>query len=364
MKPISSKIISINIKRSRNLVRKLVLNGKCVINDSLLLYMAKFCCNLTHLTLTKGFNYELLSRSISAFSSLLSLIFLYEIELSVVAQVMSNVPSSLQRFEAKKLLVNSIPFWGQIPTNIRIVKLIRADISLCNNRELSFYVSDMLKIIPSVTHIFLNNWIENLVLDDYDFLYLDELDVLDLSGSRLLRTPLMPKTLLELNLSYLVGTDLSFSILPNFDCLRYLNLSYSSRLYSDAVIALTSFSGHNLKELFLDSCPQLDANCIVNLVLSCKFIERLSLSGNSWVDDSLLTVVAHELKVLKYFNLSSCFGISGFGVVELVNTRSSSIMHIVLNGCHNVSLDSVIWMRQLGINIDYKFEISSRNKVY
>ncbi|KAG5517876.1 hypothetical protein PMAC_000330 [Pneumocystis sp. 'macacae'] len=363
MKPVSSKIISMNIKRSHNCVQRLILNEKCIINDSLILYMTKFCYNLTHLTLTKGFNYDLFSRSISAFSSLSSLIFLYRIELSVVARIMSNAPNTLKRFEAKKLLVNSIPFWGQVSTNIRIIKLTRVDISLCNNRENFFYVRDMLKIVPNVTHIFLNNWIENLVLDDYDFFYLNELNVLDLSGSRLLRMPLMPETLHKLNLSYLLGTDLSFSILPNFNSLRYLNLSHSSRLYPDVIIALTKFSGNNLKELFLDCCPRLDANCIINIVLSCKFIERLSLSGNSWINDSLLTVIAHELKTLKYFNLSNCFGISGFGVVKLVNILSSSIMHIILNGCYNVSLDSVMWMKQLGINVDYKFEICSVNNV-
>ncbi|KAG4305323.1 hypothetical protein PORY_001493 [Pneumocystis oryctolagi] len=362
-KCVSSKIILINIKRSQNLVRRIILNQRCVINDSLLLYMSKFCDNLTHLTLTKGFNYDLLPCFISSFSSLSSLILLYEIELSIVAQLISNAPNSLQKFEAKKLLINFTPFWNQRPTNIRMIKLIRADFSLCNNRVNFFNVNDMLKIIPNVRQIFLNNWVENLILDTYDFLHLDKLDVLDLSGSKFSHIPLISKSLVELNLSYLLGTDLSFSVLPRFECLRYLNLSYAPRLYPDTIISLTSSSACHLKELFLDCCPSLNINCIIDVILSCKLIEKLSLSGNSWVDNSLLIVIAHELKGLKYLNLSNCFGISGSGVIKLVNIRLSLIMHIVLNGCYNVSLDSVKWMRKLGINVDYKFETGFYNKL-
>ncbi|KAG5438594.1 hypothetical protein PCANB_002700 [Pneumocystis canis] len=362
-KLVPSKIILMNIKRSRNFVQSVILNRKCVISDSALLYMANFCCNLTHLTLSKGFDLELFSHSVSAFSSLLSLIFLYETELSVVAKVMSNAPNSLRKLEAKRLLINFIPLWGQKVTYIKIIKLTRVDVSLCNNRVIFFDVSNMLKITPNVTHIFLNNWVENLILDTYSFLYLDNLTILDLSGSKFSRIPLMPKCLLQLNLSHLFGIDITLSEIPNFECLWRLNLSYSPGLYSNIVIALSKSSGCNLKELILDYCPRIDKHCIIDIVISCKFIEKLSLSGNSWVDDSLLEVIAQELKGLKDVNLSNCYSISGFGVIELVK-KLSLIMHIGLNGCHNVSLDSVMWMRQLGIEIDYMFEMGSSNKLY
>ncbi|EMR10915.1 hypothetical protein PNEG_03606 [Pneumocystis murina B123] len=354
-KTVSSKIILLNIKRSHNLVQKIVLNHKCVINDSVITYMSRFCKKLTHLTLTKGFDSNLFLCSFSAFSSLLSLVFLCEIELSFIAQVMSNAPDSLQKIEARKLLVNFIPRWGQKITYIKIIKLIRVDISFCSNKLRIFDISDMLRIIPKATQIFLNNWIEILVLDSYGFSHLDKLDVLDLSGSRLSRIPLMPKCLLNLNLSYLLETDLSFSSL-NFECLRCLNLSYSPRLYSDTVITLIGYSGSSLKELFLDYCPLIDRHCIINIVSSCKFIDKLSLSGNSWVDDSLLAIIISELKVLKYIDLSNCLHVSGSSIVELVKTHLSSIIRIRLNGCYNVSLDAVTWIRQLGINIDYSFE--------
>ncbi|KAG4301093.1 hypothetical protein PCK1_002792 [Pneumocystis canis] len=202
-----------------------------------------------------------------------------------------------------------------------------------------------------------------LVLDRYSFLGLDKLGVLDLSGSKFSRIPLMPKCLFQLNLSHLLGTDISFSAFPTFQYLWRLNLSYSPGLYSNVVIALSNSSGCNLKELILDHCPRIDKYCIINIAISCKFIEKLSLSGNSWVDDSLLEIIARELKELKDVNLSNCYSISGFGVIGLVKMHSSLIMHIGLNGCYNVSLDSVTWMRQLGIKIDYKFEMNSSNKL-
>ncbi|KTW30151.1 hypothetical protein T552_00629 [Pneumocystis carinii B80] len=355
-KTVSSKIILMNIKRSHNLVHKIVLNHKCIINNSVISYMSKFCEKLTHLTLTKGFDTNLFLCSFTAFSSLLSLVFICEIELSFIAQVISNAPDSLQKIEARKLLVNSIPRWGQKITCIKIIKLIRVDISFCNNNLRVFDINDMLKIIPKVTQIFLNNWIEILVLDSYGFSHLDKLNVLDLSGSRLSRIPLMPKCLLNLNLSYLLETDLSLSSPLNFECLKSLNLSYSPRLYSDTVITLIGYSGSSLKELFLDYCPLIDRHCIINVVSSSRFIDKLSLSGNSWLDDSLLAIITRELKALKYIDLSNCLHISGSSIIELVKTHLSSIVHIGLNGCYNVSLDAVTWIRQLGINIDYRFE--------
>ncbi|KAF5813460.1 putative leucine-rich repeat domain superfamily [Helianthus annuus] len=123
--------------------------------------------------------------------------------------------------------------------------------------------------------------------------------------------------------------------------LQSINLSQCTLLTHTAIKHMVSHLKNNLKELYIDECPRIDAHLSSRLIIELEHLEVLSIAGIETVCDEFVVLVVVSLgDKLKELNLAGC--------VMLTNSCLKSIGYYCPNLCH-LNLSHLCRLTDLGL---------------
>ena len=186
-----------------------------------------------------------------------------------------------------------------------------------------------------------------------DFKSLESLSVLVLYRSRITVFPLLPESIRVLDISENSTIrwsfpDLANSPLPNLESFK---VDYNPLIKNAHVLAILapSLEKRSLRSLSLHMCPNMDFDSLEWLMKHGENLEELSIGGNTTVADVMSKEVA-KFQKLRYLGLPYS-GISGIGLLNVVNGSPGALREVDISGCMNIGLDAVQLAAKSGVKL-------------
>ncbi|TPX38240.1 hypothetical protein SmJEL517_g00215 [Synchytrium microbalum] len=131
--------------------------------------------------------------------------------------------------------------------------------------------------------------------------------------------------------------------------LKYVKILSASSISDAGVRSLSNCQ--ELESLALPNCARVTDSSVVDIVCSCQNLQSLDIGGNSSITDKTLDAIVEHGNTLTTLVVSSCIGLTGFGILKLHKKAGNPIKNLNLMFLPTVSNDTIRSFQAKNVNV-------------